>query len=303
MPPTAHITLAWSLITSQKIISPREDKPNIMKPYHHLTGGLNWLSLNTCPKLCVPASLLSSHLHNPSLRCIDAAKQNLTWLSSSGKFGIHFTQGGSFTTGLVSWVNKEETDCTLFSQIWTNTNWGLNLIKYSISLPKKYAPSLDTVRPGRMAPSPGVVCENPMHLIAQVSPKYLPWMKDARLLRIPTICWRTLALPMFSLIPNAYHSTTTTAVEWSSGPNISKKPCHINIHEIAMCDAASANLVDEQCMSGHSNITDLFAKEFKSDDTFLHIAFQLLSVSDSGACYVESGIHEFIAVEPAAAAA
>jgi hypothetical protein len=93
------------------------------------------------------------------------------------------------------------------------------------------------------------------------------------------------------------------AVEWSHGLNISKKLRHINIREVAVRDAAAANLIDVQHVPGHSNIADIFTKEFKSDDTFRHLAFQLLSVRDPGGCYVESGIQVLEAVELAAAAA
>jgi hypothetical protein len=68
-------------------------------------------------------------------------------------------------------------------------------------------------------------------------------------------------------------------------------------------DAQNAKMVDIHHVPGHSNISDLMTKEFKSNETFRHSAFQLLSVRDSGGCYVESGISLTDNLEDAAAAA
>jgi hypothetical protein len=94
-----------------------EEKPHIVKPYQHHVGGLNWLYLCMQPELCIPVSLPSSHLHNPSISHFNAAKQVLAWLSRSRNYGIRSTQGGSFAAGLVSWVDKEDADCTLHSTV------------------------------------------------------------------------------------------------------------------------------------------------------------------------------------------
>jgi hypothetical protein len=106
---------------SKDLLQP-DDKPHIVKPYQQLVGRLNWLSLCTWPELCVPVSLLSSHLHSPSSGHMDAAKQVLSWLSGSRNYGIRFTQGGDFAAGLVSWVNKDDPDLTALAQIWTDAN-------------------------------------------------------------------------------------------------------------------------------------------------------------------------------------
>jgi hypothetical protein len=73
---------------------------------------------------------------------------------------------------------------------------------------------------------------------------------------------------------------------------------------MAVRDAQADHMVDISHVPGHSNISDLMTKEFKSNETFRHLAFQLLSVRDSGGCYVESGITLLTeSLEEAAAAA
>jgi hypothetical protein len=55
------------------------NKLHLVKLYQHLVGGLNWLSFNTWTKLTVLVSLLSSHLQNPSLGHMAAAKHVLAY--------------------------------------------------------------------------------------------------------------------------------------------------------------------------------------------------------------------------------
>ena len=288
-----------------------EDKPHIVKPYQRLVGGLNWLSLNTRPELCVPVSLLSSHLHNPSLGHIDAAKEVLAWLSGSRNYGIRFTQGGSFAAGLVSWVDKEDVDCTPLSQIWTDANWGPQDASHPKPDQTQYI-SPEEVRSllghcvTRMnGPIAWGCMREPKASRSSCESEIFAMDEGCKTLENTHHLLEDLGLADVLTRPDGLplYNDNKGAVEWSSGLNISKKLRHINIREVAVRDAASAKLVDVQHVPGHSNIADLFTKEFKSDDTFRHLAFQLLSVRDSGACYVESGIQELIAVEPAAAAA
>jgi hypothetical protein len=290
---------------------PPEEKQHIVKPYQRLVGGLNWLSLNTRPELCVPVSLLSSHLQNPSLGHLEAAKHVLSWLSGSRNFGIRFTQGGAFAAGLVSWVDKSEIDITTLSQIWTDANWGPqdashprpDVIQYIT--PKEVRSLLGhcvtrmggpiawgCMREGKASRSS---CQAEIFSMDEGCKTLENTHHILEDLGLADVTTRPRGLPLYN--------DNKGAVEWSHGLNISKKLRHINIREIAVRDAAAANLVDVQHVPGHSNIADIFTKEFKSDDTFRHLAFQLLSVRDSGGCYVESGILVLDAVELAAAAA
>jgi hypothetical protein len=113
-----------------------------------------------------------------------------------------------------------------------------------------------------------------------------------------------LGLPDVTTRPNGQplYNDNKGAIEWSHGCNISKKLRHLNIREMAVRDALEAKMVDIKHVPGHSNIADLMTKEFKGNDTFRTLAFQLLSTRDKGGCYVESGIPVTVGYDPAGAA-
>jgi hypothetical protein len=102
------------------------------------------------------------------------------------------------------------------------------------------------------------------------------------------------------------YNNNTCAMEWSHGScNITKKLIHLNIHEVATQDAHTAKMVDIHHVPGHSSSADLMmTKDFKGNEMFHKlVAFQLLSVRDTGGCYVESGVPVIVGYDPAAAAA
>jgi hypothetical protein len=105
-------------------LRPVESKQPLVKAYQRLVGAMNWLSLNTRPKLSVSVSLLSRHSHNPSSGHLDSAKRALAWLGGTRNHGIRLTQGGTFTEGLIAWVDRPDADVTTLAQIWTDANWG-----------------------------------------------------------------------------------------------------------------------------------------------------------------------------------
>jgi hypothetical protein len=89
----------------------------------------------------------------------------------------------------------------------------------------------------------------------------------------------------------------------SSGCTVLKKLRHLNIREVAVRDAQKAGIVHIQHVPGHSNVTDIFTKEHKSDAMFYELLFQLVRPRDlhtkwmdsgisrdSGGCWKESGI-------------
>jgi hypothetical protein len=69
--------------------------------------------------------------------------------------------------------------------------------------------------------------------------------------------------------PTPLFNDNNGAVEWSKGVAISKKMRHLNIHECAVRGAQQAKEIVIQMIPGHSNISDLFTKEFKSASVFL----------------------------------
>jgi hypothetical protein len=79
-----------------------------------------------------------------------------------------------------------------------------------------------------------------------------------------------LDLPDVTTCPNGQplYNDNKGAIEWTQGCNISKKLRHLNIQEIPVRDAQNAKMVDIHHVPGHSNISDLMTKEFKSNETF-----------------------------------
>jgi hypothetical protein len=114
-------------------------------------------------------------------------------------------------------------------------------------------------------------------------------------LHLPGVTTRPNSLPL-------YNDSKGAAIKWSHGCNVSKKLHYLNIREMAIRDAHEAKIVDIKHVPGHSNIADLMTKEFKGNDTFRKLAFQLLSVRDPGGCYVESEIPVTFGYDPAATA-
>jgi hypothetical protein len=286
------------------------DKPEIIKPYQRLVGGLNWLSLNTRPEITVLVSLLSSHLHNASAGHLDAAKYVLSWLGGTRNHGIRFTQGGKFAEGLISWADRDAEFDTSLSQNWTDANWG----PQDASHPNPARPQTivkEEVRSilghcvTRMNGPIAWGCMREKRTSRSSCEAEIKSMDEGcKTLENLHLLMEDLGLPDVTTRPNGQplYNDNKGAIEWSHGCNISKKLRHLNIREMAVRDALEAKMVDIKHVPGHSNIADLMTKEFKGNDTFRTLAFQLLSTRDKGGCYVESGIPVTVGYDPAGAA-
>jgi hypothetical protein len=79
------------------------------------------------------------------------------------------------------------------------------------------------------------------------------------------------------LRPTPLYNDNNGAVEWSEGVSISKKMRHLNIRECAVCGAQQNQEITVDAIPGHSNIADLFTKEFKSDSIFKKLVDFILS--------------------------
>jgi hypothetical protein len=98
-----------------------DNKPEIVKPFQRMVGGLNWLSVSTRPDLAVSVSLLSQFMHNPSSGHIRAGKRVLAWLSGTRNHSLRYTQEGRFTGSLINWVDKPAP--TSLCETYTDANW------------------------------------------------------------------------------------------------------------------------------------------------------------------------------------
>ena len=79
------------------------------------------------------------------------------------------------------------------------------------------------------------------------------------------------------LRPTPLYNDNNGAIEWSEGVSISKKMRHLNIRECAVRGAQNSKEVAVATIPGHSNIADLFTKEFKSDSVFRKLVDFILS--------------------------
>jgi hypothetical protein len=79
------------------------------------------------------------------------------------------------------------------------------------------------------------------------------------------------------LHPTPLYNDNNGAVEWSEGISISKKMWQLNIRECAVHGAQQNKEIEVATIPGHSNIADLFTKDFKSDSIFWKLVNFILS--------------------------
>lgn len=259
-------------------IDPESKKPLVTR-YQKLVGGLNWLGCSTRPEITAAVSLLSRHLKNPSSSHMDSAKYVLAWLKGSLDHGIRFTQNGSCTEGLTAWPERPMD--SPFSLTFTDANWG----PQDASHPK---------------PDQTIVEDEVRSLLGHVIMRMggpLIWgcvrepskasrsSCEAEIGAMDEGCKSTqqirnimgdLNLPE-SHLPIPLYNDNNGAVEWSEGVSISKKMRHLNIRECAVRGAQRAGEIIVKMIPGHSNIADLFTKEFKSDSVFKNLVDFILS--------------------------
>ena len=68
-------------------------KPELVKAFQQILGGLNWLTINTRPDYNVATKLLGQFKCDPSIGHLNSAKCVLQYLRSTSSHGIWFTQG------------------------------------------------------------------------------------------------------------------------------------------------------------------------------------------------------------------
>jgi hypothetical protein len=298
-----------------------DNKPEIIKPFQRMVGGLNWLSISTRPDLPVSMSLLSQFMQNPSSGHILAGKRVLAWLSRTRNHGLQYTQGGRFTEGQIGWVDKPAP--TSFCETYTDANWGPQDASHPREdmvemIPTDSVQSLlghTCIRMGgpiawgctREPKTSRSSCKAEIFSMdegCKTSEMLYHLMTD---LKLPDV---TNGIPMFN--------DNKGAVNWSQGCSVSKNLRHLNIREISVRDARNAGYVDIKHVPGHSIVSDIFTKEHKSDETFTQLAFQLIRphdlsnkwtdiltppTSDPGGCWKESGITNIVDILPQAACA
>jgi hypothetical protein len=283
---------------------PPDNKPEAVKPYQRLVGGLNWLAISTRPDLSVSVSLLSQFMQDPSKGHLDAGKCVFAWLSGTGNHGLHFTQN------LVAWVDKPKP--TSLTKSYADANWG----PQDASHPREDIVELTDQSSVRSLLGHVVIdMAGSIGWGYQREPKTSKSSCEAEIYCMEEGCKTSetlyhlmtdLSLPKIAQ-PMPLFNDNRGAVDWSSGCTVSKKLRHLNIRKVAVRDAQKASIVNIHHVPGHSNIADIFTKEHKSDAIFYELAFQLIRprdllmkkcmdsgiTQDPGGCWKESGIPEF----------
>jgi hypothetical protein len=239
---------------------PPGNKPEVVKPYKRLVGGLNWLAISTRPDLAVSVSLLSQFMQDSSKGHMDADKRVLAWLSGTPNHGLWFTQEGKFTENLIAWVDKPEP--TSLAESYTDANWG----PQDASHPHEDVKGLIDVSSVRSLLGHVVIrmggliawgcqrkpntsrssCEAETYCMdegCKTSETLFNLMTD---LGTPDVA---KPLPMFN--------DNRGAVDWSSGCTVSKKLRHLKIREAAVRDAQKAGIVHIQHIPGHSKVANI----------------------------------------------
>jgi hypothetical protein len=225
---------------------PPDHKPEVVKPYQRLVGGLNWLAISTRPDLAVSVSLLSQFMQDPSKGHMDAGKRVLAWLSGTRNHGLQFTQGGKFTENLIAWVDKPEP--TSLAESYTDANWG----PQDASHPREDVEELIDVSSVRSLLYHLVIrMGGPIAWGCQREPKTSRSSCEAEIYCMDEGCKTSETL--FNLMTNLgtpdvakplpMFNDNRGAVDWSSGCTVSKKLRHLNIREVAVGDAQKAGIV------------------------------------------------------------
>jgi hypothetical protein len=258
---------------------PPGDKLSLVRDYQKLVGGLNWLGCSTRPDITAAVSLLSRHLTNPSQPHLDSARYVLSWLKGTLDHGIRFTQGECCTEGLTAWPERPVDDP--LSLTFTDANWG----PQDASHPKPgEIIDEDEVRSllGHVVMRMGgpVIwgCVREPNKASRSSCEAEIGAMDEGCKSVQQLRNIMQDLKLADVLrPTPLYNDNNGAVEWSEGVSISKKMRHLNIRECAVRGAQQNNEIAVDTIPGHSNIADLFTKEFKSDSIFRKLVDFILS--------------------------
>jgi hypothetical protein len=216
---------------------PPGNKPEAVKPYQRLVGGLNWLAISTRPDLSVSVSLLSQFVQDPSKGHMDAGKRVLAWLSGTRNHGLWFTQGGKFSENLAGWVDQPEP--TSLAVSYTDANWG----PQDASHPREDIEELVDVSSVHSLLGHVVIrTGGPIAWGCQREPKTSRSSCETAIYCMDEGCKTSETL--FHLMtdlgmsdiaqPISMFNDHRGAVDWSSECTVSKKLWHLNIREVAV---------------------------------------------------------------------
>ena len=254
-------------------------KPDIVKPYQRLVGGLNWLSTSTRPDLCVAVSLLSQFSHNPSEGHLDAARYVLRYLQGTKDYGVRFTQNRCFTDHIEDWVHRPlgTSECIAF----TDANWGPQDASHPppdrvVHITEESVRSLlghVLIRSG--GPIAWGCMREPRTSHSSCQAEILAMDEGSKTIRLLRNIMHDLGLPD-SAHPTPLYNDNRGSIDWSRGAALSKKLRHLNIREVCVRDCVRLSETTTHHIPGVFNVADIFTKEHKSAPLFSDLASQLI---------------------------
>ena len=96
-------------------------KPELVKAFQQILGGLNWLTINTRPDINVTTKLLGQFNCDSSIGHLNSAKYVLRYLRLTASYGIWFTQGDERLLENIG-IPTAMKDKKLLA--FTESNWG-----------------------------------------------------------------------------------------------------------------------------------------------------------------------------------
>jgi hypothetical protein len=270
------------------------NKPELVKQYQSIVGGLNWLSLSTRPDITAAVSLLAGHLSNPSDGHLVSAKHVLLYLKGSMDWGLRYTQPSTTANtsvfdpadcvrGFVAWPTDKVPRLSPHDRLdtYTDSNWGpqdashpkadefrsrgeVNSLLGAVVTYMGGPLDWSCTREKRCSRS---VCESEVKGMDEGVKKILALRHlfddlGARHLAEPT--------PML-LADNA------GGIAWAKSEAITKKMRHVNIREIAVRDSIRLKEISIHHIPGDINNADLFTKEMKHVAHFLAFHDSIMS--------------------------
>jgi hypothetical protein len=273
---------------------PPTDKPELVKDYQSIVGGLNWISLSTRLDLTGPVSLLATYLHNPSQGHLDSAKYVLRYIKGTMDWGIRFTQAPDEPSydefdpedclkAIVAWPTDAIPRIANVDRLdtYTDSNWGpqdasrphpgetrTDAEMYSLlgAVVTYMGGPLDwcSVREKQASRS---VCESEIRGMDEGTKMILGLRHlfedfEATHLSVPT--------------PILY-SDNQGGIAWAHSEAITKKLRHVNLREVAVRDSIRAGAITLGHIPGKINPSDLFTKEMKDRAHFELLRSALMS--------------------------
>ena len=250
-----------------------EDKPELVRNYRSIIGGLLWINRQTRPDISVIVSLLSRYNANPSKGHYEAARYVIRYLAGTADRGIRFTQdaGGKMCTN----VGFPTTDGT-----YTDANWG----PQDASHPRPG----ETVEVTDMQSLMGHVvfrqggpiaweCKRESKTMSRSSCEAEIYATDEGVKT--TEMFRNLErdLGLLDNKPTPVWNDNRGTVDWSKGCSVSRKLRHVNIREMGVRLSQTQGDVIIGHIEGKLNISDILTKEMKDKGHFCALAQAITS--------------------------